>query len=105
MKDADALRSWLRILIERNIVVSTNDRSKSKEYRVNPDILRGSQYKGKTSLKRIENYRIKELILEDLKIYKVASANEIQKRIGEEIPSKKVWEQLQILIETGVVKK
>lgn len=105
LKDADALRSWLRILIERDIVVSTNDRSKSKEYRVNPDILRGSQYKGKTSLKRIENYRIKELILEDLKIYKVASANEIQKRIGEEIPSKKVWEQLQILIETGVVKK
>ena len=105
LKDADALRSWLRLLIERDIIVSTNDRSKAKEYRVNPDILRGSQYKGKTSLKRIENYRIKELILEDLKIYKVASANEIQKRIGEEIPSKKVWEQLQILIETGVVKK
>lgn len=105
LKDADALRSWLRLLIEKDIVVSTDDRSKAKEYRVNPGILRGSEYKGKTSLKRIENYRIKELILEDLKIYKVASANEIQKRIGEEIPSKKVWEQLQILIETGVVKK
>ena len=105
LKDADALRSWLRLLIDKDIVVSTDDHSKAKEYRVNPDILRGSEYKGKTSLKRIEDYRLKELILEDLKIYKTASLAEIQKRIGEEIPSKKIWNQLQKLVTNGIVLK
>ena len=52
LKDADALRSWLRLLIDKDIVVSTDDHSKAKEYRVNPDILRGSEYKGK---KRIDS--------------------------------------------------
>ena len=105
LKDADALRSWLRLLIEKDIVVSTEDRSKAKEYRVNPDILRGSEYKGKTSLKRIEDYRLKKLILEDLKIYKTASLSEIQKRIGEEIPSRKIWNQLQKLANNGTILK
>lgn len=105
LKDADALRSWLRLLIEKDIVVSTEDRSKAKEYRVKPDILRGSEYKGKTSLKRIEDYRLKELILEDLKIYKTASLSEIQKRIGEEIPSRKIWNQLQKLANNGTILK
>ena len=70
-----------------------------------PDILRGSEYKGKTSLKRIEDYRLKELILEDLKIYKTASLSEIQKRIGEEIPSRKIWNQLQKLANNGTILK
>lgn len=105
LRDADALRSWLHPLIDKELVVSTNERSKAKEYRVNPLLLKDSQYKGKTSLKRIEDYRIKELILEDLKIYKIASANELQQRIGEEIPSKKIWKQLQTLIEERKVRK
>lgn len=105
LKNGDSLRSWLHPLIDKEIVIATNDRSKAKEYRINPQLLKNSQYKGKTSLKRIEDYRIKELILEDLKIYKVASANEIQKRIGEEIPSKKVWKQLQVLNDKGLVRK
>ena len=105
LRNGDSLRSWLHPLIDKEIVIATDDRSKAKEYRINPQLLKNSQYKGKTSLKRIEDYRIKELILEDLKIYKVASANEIQKRIGEEIPSKKVWKQLQVLNDKGLVRK
>ncbi len=105
LKDADELRSWLRLLIDKELVIGTNVHSKAKEYQVNPNILRGSEYKGKTSLKRIEDYRLKELILEDLKIYKTASLAEIRKRIGEEIPSKKIWNQLQILISDGKVLK
>lgn len=105
LKDADELRSWLRLLIDKDIVISTDVHSKAKEYRVNPNILRGSEYMGKTSLRRIEDYRIKELIKEDMRIYKKASATEIQKRIGEEIPSKKIWKQLQTLVEEGYIRK
>ena len=105
LKDADELRSWLRLLIDKDLVVGTSVHSKSKEYQVNPLLLKSSQFMGKTSLKRIEDYRIKELIKEDLKIYKVATAAEIQKRIGEEIPSKKIWKQLQALVEEGHIRK
>jgi len=105
LKDADELRSWLRLLIDKELVVSTEVRSKAKEYRVNPDILRDSEYKGKTSLKRIEDYRLRELILEDLRIYKIASLSEIQQRIGHEIHSKRIWNQLQILVSNGLVIK
>ena len=105
LKDADELRSWLRLLIEKELVVGTSAHSKSKEYQVNPLLLKNSQFMGKTSLKRIEDYRIKELIKEDLKIYKVATAVEIQKRIGEEIPAKKIWNQLQALVEEGLICK
>lgn len=105
LKNADALRSWLHPLIDKGLVVSTDNHSKAKEYRVNPEILKNSQYKGKTSLKRIENYRLKALILEDLKIYKEATIGDIQKRIGEEIVTKKIWTQLQELISEGKVVK
>ena len=105
LKDADELRSWLRLLIDKELVIGTSVHSKSKEYQVNPLLLKSSQFMGKTSLKRIENYRIKELIKEDLKIYKVATAAEIQKRIGEEIPSKKIWKQLQALVKEGHIRK
>ena len=105
LKDADELRSWLRLLIDKELVIGTDVHSKAKEYRVNPDILRKSDYKGKTSLKRIEDYRLKELITEDLKIYKTASLSEIQKRIGTEIAAKKIWKQLQILVSNGTVLK
>lgn len=105
LKDADELRSWLRLLIDKELVIGTSVHSKSKEYQVNPLLLKSSQFMGKTSLKRIEDYRIKELIKEDLKIYKVATAAEIQKRIGEEIPSKKIWKQLQALVKEGHIRK
>ena len=55
-------------------------------------------------MKRKEDYRIRELIIEDLKIYKCASLNNIHERIGKEIPEK-IWAQLYNLIEKGYVRK
>lgn len=103
LKNAESLRSWLHPLIEKGLVVGTDEHSKAKEYRVVPELLKNSQYRGRTSLKRIESYRLKELIMEDLKIYKSASITEIQKRIGEEILPKKIWNQLNILIDEGKI--
>ena len=105
LRDANALRTWLHPLIDKELVIGTEERSKAKEYRVNPQLLKDSQYRGKTSLKRIEDYRIKELILEDLKIYKSVTIGDLEKRIGEEIPSRKIWKQLHVLINEGKVNK
>lgn len=105
LKDADALRPWLQRLIDLGLVESTKERSKAKEYRVNAQLLIDSNYKGRTSLKRIEPYRLRELIVEDLKIYKSATLGDLQERIGQEIPYKKVWQQLQGLVDEGRVRR
>ena len=103
LRDADALRSWLRPLIDKGFVISTNDRSKAKEYRVGTRILRNSNYKGATSLKRIESYRLRELITEDLKIYQPSSITDIHERIGKEIPLRKLQFQIKQLLAEGKI--
>lgn len=104
LKDRETLTPWLDKLVDDGIVVAVGQ-NRSKEYRVSEDVLKGSAYKGTTSLKRIEDYRIRELIIEDLKIYKCASLNDIHERIGKETPAKKIWAQLYNLIEKGYVRK
>ncbi len=103
LKDADALRPWLRPLVDKGFVVSNNGRSKAKEYRVGNRILHDSEYKGQTSLKRIESYRLRELIMEDLKIYQPCPISDIHVRIGKEIPLRKIQFQIKQLIEEGKV--
>lgn len=103
LKDADALRPWLRPLVDKGFVVSTGERSKAKEYRVGSRTLRNSEYKGQTSLKRIESYRLRELIMEDLKIYQPCPISDIHIRIGKEIPLRKIQFQLKQLIAEGKV--
>ena len=103
LKDADALRPWLKPLVDKGFVVSTGERSKAKEYRVGSRTLRDSKYKGQTSLKRIESYRLRELIMEDLKIYQPCPISDIHIRIGKEIPLRKIQFQLKQLIAEGKV--
>ena len=104
LRDREALAPWLDKLVDDGIVEVVGQ-NRAKEYRVSADVLKDSKYKGTTSLKRIENYRIRELIIEDLKIYKCASLNDIHERIGKEIPTKKIWLQLKELMDKGVVEK
>lgn len=103
LKDSDALRSWLKPLIDKGFVISTDAHSKAKEYRVDSRVLRDSGYKGTTSLKRIESYRLRELIIEDLKIYQPCSLPDIHERIGSEIPMRKFQFQMKSLIDNEIV--
>lgn len=105
LNGSDELRSWLNLLLEKGVVVTSGANTKAKQYRVNPRLLKDSNYRGRTSLIRIEDYRIRELIVEDLKIYKEASRTEIQTRIGTEIPAQRILKQLNILITEGKVRK
>ena len=85
-------------------VVETNDaKTRGVEYRVNPQLLRDSDFKGKTTLKRIEPHRLRELILEDLKLYGPTSIKDINVRIGEEISYKSIQRILKTLVESNLV--
>lgn len=103
LKDADMLRPWLHPLIDSGLVVVSNAKSKAKEYRVAPQLLKDSGYRGRTTLKRIEGYRVKELILEDLKIYGPCSLKDVQERIGAEISMRKIQFQAGKLVDEGVL--
>lgn len=102
LKNRDALSPWLDKLVDDGIV-ETSGRKKGKEYRVCSHILKESGYKGQTSLKRIEPYRLRELIIEDLKIYECASLRDIQQRIGDEISYQTLWKQLDNMIKEGIL--
>lgn len=104
LKDRDALSPWLDPLLEYNIVQSVGSH-RAKEYRISAPVLKQSDYKGKTSLKRIEDYRIKELISEDLKIYTCAPLKDIHQRIGKEIPYKKVLAQMKLLVSENIIEE
>lgn len=103
LDNSDALRPWLQPLIKQGLVISSKVRSRGIEYRVNSVLLRNAEFKGATTLKRIEDYRLKELIIEDLKLYKEAKLSEIRERIGAEITVKRIKTQLLKLEEEGIV--
>ena len=103
LKGSDALRPWLQPLVKQGLVISRNVRSRGTEYRVNSILLQNSEYKGTTSLKRIEDYRLKELIIEDLKLYKEAKLTDIRERIGVEISEKRYKTQILRLEKEGII--
>ena len=80
---------WIGRLIDLGLVISKG-KTKAKEYLANPEFLKKANFKGKTNLKRIENHRLEELIYQDLNIYDDSLINDIHKRIGEEIPLRKL---------------
>jgi ATP-dependent DNA helicase RecG len=89
LRDADALRSWVGRLVDLGLVL-TNGKTKGKEYRIQPEVLRTLDFKGHTSLKGIEKHRLRELVLRDLEIYREAGISQIHARIGKEIPLRRL---------------
>lgn len=78
------LRNWLGRLIELELVVKTG-KGKGTQYAVNPEFIRKINFKAKTNLKNIEDYRLEELIYKDLTAYPNSGFGDIHQRIGKEI--------------------
>ncbi|MCJ8163862.1 putative DNA binding domain-containing protein [Pontibacter sp. E15-1] len=102
--DSRDLSAWIGRLVELELIQSQG-RSKGTEYFINPEYLRRLGYKGKTNLKKIEPHRLKELIIEDIKLYPRSSIGEIESRIGKEIGKKKIARALVELINEDRVQK
>jgi ATP-dependent DNA helicase RecG len=98
----DALATWVGRLIDLGLV-QTSGRTKGTRYFVSPDVLRGAGLTGITSLKRIEEHRLEELIREDLKRYPKSRIGEIQSRIGPEIPRSRLKRTLAQLVDADIV--
>ncbi len=96
------LRNWLGRLIDLELVVKTG-KGKGTQYAVNPEFIRKINFKGKTNLKNIEDYRLEELIYKDLTAYPNSGFGEIHQRIGKEINQFKVKRMLKSMVEKGVL--
>lgn len=96
------LRNWLGRLIELELIVKTG-KGKGTQYAVNPEFVRKLNFKGKTNLKNIEDYRLEELIYKDLNAYPNSGFSEIHARIGMEINQFKVKRILKSMVENDVI--
>lgn len=94
------LRNWLGRLIELELVVKAG-KGKGTQYSVNPEFIRKINFKGKTNLKNIEDYRLEELIYKDIKAYPNSGFSEIHQRIGLEINKHKVRRILKQMVDNG----
>ncbi len=103
LKSADDLKRWLGGLRKWGLV-SSRGRTKGTEYFVDAKVLRRLEFKGGTTLKGIEKHRLRELILQDLKIYREAAIGQIHERIGLEIARRKVQRTLAELVDEGRVR-
>ena len=97
LKQANSIRVWLGKLIDLGIVKSKG-KTKGVEYYISTEFLRTTSFKGVTNLKKIEDYRLNELIFQDLKTYPNSTFHEIHNRIGKEIKTEKIRKQLNKLI-------
>jgi ATP-dependent DNA helicase RecG len=96
------LRNWLGRLIDLELVIKTG-KGKGTQYAVNPEFIRKINFKGKTNLKNIEDYRLEELIFKDLTAYPNSGFSEIHQRIGMEINQFKVKRLLKSMLDRGVI--
>ncbi|MCK4514200.1 MAG: putative DNA binding domain-containing protein [Spirochaetaceae bacterium] len=103
LPDASAVAGWLERLLGWKIIRQAG-RTKGTRYFVDPDVQRKLEFHSQTTLARIEPYRLRALILEDLRRHPGAAFGEIQERIGREIPDHQIRRQLKSLAEEGVVK-
>jgi ATP-dependent DNA helicase RecG len=98
----EALRPWLGRLCEWGLV-GQSGRTRATRYFVQPELLRSLAFPAVTTLKRIEDHRLRALVLEDLQRYPGSAIGQIHRRIGEEIPRRRLKTLLTGLVATGDV--
>ena len=102
LKNAEALQPWIGRLGELGLVLAQG-RTKGTTYKINPDVLREQNFRGRTSLKGIERHRLRELIAQDLGIYGKSKRGDIHTRIGLEIPERQLRTELLAMVKDGLL--
>lgn len=92
------LTSWLKRPLDWEIV-HTRGRTQSTRYYIAPQLLKGLDFVGDTTLKRIEPHRLLALIEEDVGHYASTKIGQIHERIGPEIPRSRLKRAVKQLVE------
>jgi len=99
LPESDRLRSYVDILCTKNVVL-TRGRGKGTRYYVNPKIFSNSKANIQTTLKTIEPYRLKELILQDLKYHPKSLISEMSVRLPD-IPHTELQKKVRKMTSDG----
>lgn len=100
LPDGAALRSWISRLEDLGLVLQMG-RSRATRYFVEPAYMRQTGLDGPTTLTRVETYRLRALIVEDVGRYPDSSASDIYRRVGQEIPERSFRRALAELRQEG----
>jgi|TARA_R100000501_G_scaffold7307_2_gene15334 ATP-dependent DNA helicase RecG len=92
------LALWLKRPLDWE-VVRTRGRTQSTRYYIDPQLLKGLEFVGDTTLKRIEPHRLLALIEEDVGHYPGTKIGQIHERIGPEIPRSRLKRAMKQLVE------
>lgn len=103
LASTDELGAWLGRLCELGLV-NTRLRTQAKRYFVAPELLRGAGLDKTTTLARVEPYRLRALIEEDLRRYPGSSSGDIHRRVGPEIPIRTLRRALAELTKASVIR-
>ena len=79
------LRDWVGRLVHWKVIL-TRGQTKGMEYFIDPELLRTMDFRGRTTLKGIEDHRLDELLREDLRRYPGSGISAVHQRVGHEIP-------------------
>ncbi len=102
LPETDRLRSYVDTLCSRGIVL-TRGRGKGTKYYVNPDIISNSKANIPTTLKTIEPYRLRELILQDLRYHPKSLISEMSVRLPD-IPFTELRKNVRKMAAEGILK-
>lgn len=80
LDDNERLRDYTSRLIDAHIILA-NGKGKGTSYSINPLVISSSQSNIQTTLRTIEPYRLKALVMEDLKFHPNSSVQEISSRL------------------------
>ena len=85
-------------------LVGQSGRTQATRYFVQPELLRSLAFPAVTTLKRIEDHRLRALVLEDLGRYPWSAVGDIHKRIGLEVPRRHLQGTLAKLLADGQIR-
>lgn len=94
---------WFGRLLDLGLV-QTSGKTQALRYFVAPDWLKGSGLDAKTTLKRVEPYRLRALIVEDLSRYPGSSSGDIHRRTCPELDQRTVKRALDDLVAANAVR-
>lgn len=104
LANTDQLRPWLDRLCEWGLV-GQSGRTQATRYFVQPELLRTLAFPAVTTLKRIEEHRLRALVLEDVGRYPWSPFGEFHARIGTGIPHRRLRAMLKQLVDEQTLQK
>lgn len=80
LSDTERLRSYVEPLLNKGLIIKSGN-GKGTSYSINPKLISNSKVNVKTTLKSIEPYTLKALVLEDLRMHPKSLMSEIAERL------------------------